>query len=266
MTLHRAPDGSNARTAHRGRHFPDLLRASAPFPMQKGAYRFLSKGTGIGREEPAQGSPTGPQTQGFGCSSAPPPCGQGVKEGPAPAERGTEGLGAKGKGPLMVTPEQPRRQTCPLEGPEPAAGRSPAQPPFISLPNSHFMSWRLMSREEPITETAWIQSALPSSVPRIKSNHPILPRSSLLVCKTRNKCTDPAALPEPGEVLILFIRGNIFFPPRGVCSLGKEGENGLWCWYYSSSANVLWTQGFSAQTWLCKAGESKSKATGLVCV
>ena len=98
-----------------------------------------------------------------------------------------------------------------------------------------------MSREEPITETAWIQSALPSSVPRIKSNHPILPRSSLLVCKTRNKCTDPAALPEPGEVLILFIRGNIFFPPRGVCSLGKEGENGLWCWYYSSSANVLWT-------------------------
>ncbi|ELR44763.1 Leukocyte-associated immunoglobulin-like receptor 1, partial [Bos mutus] len=38
------------------------------------AYRFLSKGTGIGREEPAQGSPTGPQTRGFGCSSAVPPC------------------------------------------------------------------------------------------------------------------------------------------------------------------------------------------------
>ena len=77
----------------------------------------MSKGTGIGREEPAQGSPTGPQTRGFGCSSAVPPCGQGVKEGPAPAERGTAGLGAKGKGPLMVMPEQPRRQTCPLGRP-----------------------------------------------------------------------------------------------------------------------------------------------------
>lgn len=77
-----------------------------------------------------------------------------------------DGLGAKGKGQLMVTPEQPGKQSCPLsEGPEPAGVGVQLSPPSISLPSPYFMLWRLMSTEDPITGTAWIQSRPPSSAP-----------------------------------------------------------------------------------------------------
>ena len=58
------------------------------------------------------GQPDWTQTRGFGRRSAQPPCGQ-VHGGPGSALREGRGLGAKRKGPLMVMPKQPRRQTCP---------------------------------------------------------------------------------------------------------------------------------------------------------
>ena len=138
MTLHRAPDGSNARTAHRGWPFLDLLRASAPFPMQKGAFRFSSKRTGIGWEEPAQGSQTGPQTQGFGRSSAPPPCGQG-HGGPGSALSEGRGAGTGGEG-------RDRRWLClsSLEG-KPLLQKPTVDLERVSLWNHSFLESHLVN-------------------------------------------------------------------------------------------------------------------------